>query len=92
LGLRPTLHRGLETGRHTITKSMILSASEESLINVVRALPPEEARKVLGWAQQLAELGRERVIEWSDSWSEEDLADATAASLRRFDEHERENR
>ena len=71
---------------------MVLSASEESLIKVVRALPEEEARKVLGWAEQLADLGREHVLEWSDSWSEEDLADATAASLRRFDEQEREGR
>ena len=69
---------------------MILSASEESLINVVRALPQEEARKVLDWARQLADLGSERQIEWSDSWSQEDLADVTAASIRRFDEQERE--
>lgn len=27
-------------------------------------------------------------IEWSDEWSEEDLADATAAALERFDEFE----
>ncbi len=73
-------------------EGMVLSANEESLINVVRALPPGEATKILSWAQQLADLGRERTIEWSDSWSEEDLADATAASLRRFDEQERENR
>jgi len=71
---------------------MVLNAGEESLINVVRTLPPEEARKVLDWARQLGDLGRTRAVEWSDSWSEEDLADATAASLRRFDEQEREGR
>jgi len=71
---------------------MVLSAIEESLINVVRTLPPEEAKKVLDWALQLADLGGQRSIEWSDSWSEEDLADATAASMRRFDEQERERR
>jgi hypothetical protein len=71
---------------------MILSANEESLIKVVRALRPEEAGKVLDWAQQLADLGGKRAIDWSDSWSDEDLADATAASLRRFDDQERENR
>jgi hypothetical protein len=71
---------------------MVLSANEESLIKVVRALPPEEASKVLGWAQQLADLGCERAIEWSDSWSEEDLAEATAASLKRFDDQESESR
>jgi hypothetical protein len=31
---------------------MVLSANEESLIKVVRMLPPDEARKVLIWAQQ----------------------------------------
>jgi hypothetical protein len=71
---------------------MVLSASEESLINIVRALPPAEAGKILDWARQLADLGRERVVEWSDSWSDEDLADVTAESLRRFDEQERESR
>ena len=71
---------------------MVLSESEESLITVVRTLPPEEARKVLDWARQLGDLGRARIVEWSDSWSEKDLADATAASLGRFDEQEREDR
>jgi hypothetical protein len=68
---------------------MVLSPSEESLIKVVRMLPPGEARKVLGWAQQLADLG-DRPVEWSDSWSDEDVREATAASVRRFEQHERE--
>ena len=71
---------------------MVLSPSEESLIKVIRALPPAEARKVLDWAQRLADLSSGRRIEWSDSWSDEDLADATAASLRQFEEREREGR
>ena len=71
---------------------MTLSASEESLIKVVRMLPPEEARKVLDWAQRLADLGSARPIEWSDSWSDEDLREATAASLERFEQQEREGR
>jgi hypothetical protein len=71
---------------------MTLSASEQSLIKVVRMLPPEEARKVLDWAQQLADLGSARRIEWSDSWSDEDLREATAASLERFEQQEREGR
>jgi hypothetical protein len=66
-------------------KAMVLSASEESLIRVVRMLPPEEAGKVLIWAQQLADLGGGRPVEWSDSCSEEDIRDATIASLERFD-------
>ena len=71
---------------------MVLSSSEESLIRVVRMLPPEEARKVLVWAQHLADLGGGRVVEWSDSWSEDDLREATLASLERFDQQEREGR
>src|ERR1039458_1583632 len=35
---------------------MVLTLQEESLISVVRALPPEEAGKVLNWARQLADL------------------------------------
>jgi hypothetical protein len=70
---------------------MVLSTQEESLINVVRNLPPGEAAKVLNWALQLADLARGREIEWSDSWTEEDLAEATAASVRRFEERELES-
>ena len=60
---------------------MELSAREESLISVVRALPPEEAGKVLDWACQVADLAAGRATQWSDSWSDEDLADATAAAV-----------
>jgi hypothetical protein len=69
---------------------MVLSASEESLINVVRTLSMDEAQKVMEWVRQLADLGRKPEIEWSDSWSDQDLADATAASIRRFDNEERD--
>jgi len=71
---------------------MVLSAQEESLIGVVRALPPEEAGKVLNWARQLADLAGGRTIEWSDSWTDEDLADAAAAAVQRFENQEREDR
>jgi hypothetical protein len=67
---------------------VVLSAQEESLISAVRALPPEQAGKVLNWALQLADLAGERTIEWSDSWTDEDLAEATAAAVRRFDDQE----
>jgi hypothetical protein len=72
------------------TEAMVISANEESLIKVVRMLPPEEARKVLVWAQQLADLGGGRHVDWSDSWSDEDLREATVASLERFEQRERE--
>jgi len=71
---------------------MVLSPQEESLISVVRALPPDEAGKVFDWAHQLADLASGRPVQWSDSWTDEDLADATAASVRRFEDDEREDR
>lgn len=71
---------------------MVLSANEQSLIMVVRMLPPAEARKVLVWAQQLADLGGDRRVDWSDSWSDDDLREATLAALERFDGQDREGR
>ena len=70
---------------------MVLSAHEESLISVVRALPPDEAGKVLDWARQLADLAGGRAFHWSDSWTDEDAADASAAAMRRFEDRERED-
>jgi hypothetical protein len=70
---------------------MVLSLQDESLISVVRVLPPEEAGEVLNWARQLAELAGGRAIEWSDSWTDEDLAEATAAAVERFEDQERED-
>ena len=71
---------------------MVLSANEESLIKVVRILPPDEARKVLVWAQQLADLGGGRHVDWSDSWPDDDLREATVASLQRFEQEEQQRR
>lgn len=70
---------------------MVLSAQEESLISVVRALPADEAGKVLDWARQLADIADGRVTQWSDSWTDEDLVDATAAAVRRFEDQEEQS-
>jgi hypothetical protein len=32
------------------------------------------------------------VIEWSDAWSDEDVAEATAVALQRFEAQEQEDR
>lgn len=69
---------------------MVLSENEQSLIKVVRMLPPDEARKVFVWAQQLVDLGGGRRVDSSDSWSDDDLREATLAALERFEEQERE--
>lgn len=71
---------------------MVLSPSEESFIQAVRALPPEEADKILTWARHLADLGSNQSVQWSDSWSDEDLNDATVAAWERFNQQEREER
>jgi hypothetical protein len=72
--------------------ALVPSANEESPIKVVRTPPPNEAGKVLIWARQLADLGGDRQIEWSDSWSGDDFREATLASLKRFEQQEREGR
>ena len=36
-------------------------------------------------------LRADATADWSDSWSDEDLADATAAAVRRFEDEERES-
>jgi hypothetical protein len=68
---------------------MVLTAKEESLVRSLRTLPREAANHVIDWTTQLAELAQGRPIEWSNSWTDEDLRDAQAASLRNFDERER---
>lgn len=67
---------------------MVLTPQEESLIGVIRQLPPDEVGKVLRWAHHLADLSGGGPVQWSDSWSEEDLADATRSALLRFDDTE----
>lgn len=68
---------------------MVLTLQEESLIHVVRALPADQAEKVLLWARQLSDLAGGRKIEWSDSWTEEDVTEATAFSVRNLEEQEK---
>lgn len=70
---------------------MVLTEQEESLITAVRILPPAETERLVRWAQQLADLSDGKPIEWADGWSEEDMAEATAMSLRNFEQSEREN-
>jgi hypothetical protein len=59
---------------------------EETVMEVT--LPAAEAGMVLDWARQLSGLAGGRPVQWSDSWSDEDLAGATAAAVRRFDDQE----
>jgi hypothetical protein len=67
-----------------------LTEREERLVQALRALPPDAADKVVTWATQLSDLARSGAVEWSDTWTEEDLQDARAASLTNLEEREPE--
>lgn len=69
---------------------MVLSAQEELLISVVRALPADDAGKVLNWARQLADFADGRATQWSGSWTDEDLTDATGAAVQCFEDQEKQ--
>ena len=52
---------------------MQLNEREASLVDAFRRLPPETATEFSALAERLAELAPNRRIDWSDSWSDEDL-------------------
>ena len=60
------------------------------MVKALRDLPPEAADQVITWTTRLRDLANGKSVDWSDSWTEEDLADARRASLSTFDERERE--
>jgi hypothetical protein len=70
---------------------MLVNAREASLVEAFRRLPPDAAAELSGLAERLAALTPNRTIDWSDSWSDEDLNEFRAASLRRFDAEESED-
>jgi len=71
---------------------MQLNEREASLLDAFRRLPPETATELSRLAQRLAELATKGNIDWSDSWSDEDLNEFRAASLRRLEAEESEDR
>ena len=70
---------------------MLLSSKAESFISPVQPLPPDEASKAFDWVFQLAGLVYSGPVQWSDSWCDEDLRNASAAAVRNFDNENREN-
>jgi hypothetical protein len=68
---------------------MTLAENEEHLVEALGALPPRVADHVMAWVAGLRDLGLGRDLDWSDSWSEEDILDARNASVSAFDEQER---
>ena len=70
---------------------MQLNEREASLVGAFRRLPPEAATEMSALVERLAELAPSHKIDWSDSWSDEDLNEFRAASLRRLDAEESED-
>jgi hypothetical protein len=69
---------------------MAISARAEVLLEAFRRLPPDAAVELSALAQRLAALAPGTTIDWSDSWSDADLREFTAASLRRLEAEEEE--
>jgi len=67
---------------------MQLNAQETTLLDAFRRLPANAADELSALVQRLAALSPNSRIDWSDSWSDEDLRDFTAHSLKRLDEEE----
>jgi hypothetical protein len=65
-----------------------LSENEERLVEALRTLPPAATDTVITWATQLSDLAKGRPVDWSDTWTDEDLADLQRASLANFDARE----
>lgn len=69
---------------------MQLTQREALLVDAFRRLPPDAATELSALAERLAALAPNHRIDWSDAWSDEDLSDFRAASLRRLDAEESE--
>ena len=67
-----------------------ISEREEVLLETFRRLPEETARELSALAERLAALTPGTTVDWSDSWSDADMREFTAASLRRFEDEEQE--
>jgi len=70
---------------------MQLNEREASLVEAFRRLPRDAAEQLSALAQRLAGLTPDRKIDWSDSWSDEDLQEFRIASLRRLEAEESED-
>ena len=77
-------------GRRYNGPVMTLSENEARFVEALRALPPGAADRVVAWTVRLRDLAAGKDVDWSDTWTKEDLADARRASLSSFDQMERE--
>lgn len=65
-----------------------VTSQEASLLAAFRRLAPDAAGELSRLIERLGALAPERRIDWSDSWSDEDLKEFRAASLQRLEEDE----
>src|ERR1035441_4703717 len=70
---------------------MQLNPGEASLVEAFRRLAPDTAAELSALAQRLATVTSNCRIDWSDSWSDEDLRDFRAASLKRLNAEDAED-
>ena len=61
------------------------------MVEAFRRLAPDTAAELSALAERLAKLAPNGRIDWSDSWSDEDLRDFRAASLKRLDAEDAED-
>jgi hypothetical protein len=66
----------------------LLNEREASLLQAFRRLPPDAAVELTALAERLGALHPNTKIDWSDAWSDEDLKEFTAASVRRLEAEE----
>jgi hypothetical protein len=67
-----------------------LRVEMEVPFNAFRHLPPNAVAELTDLVERLVALHPNTKIDWSDSWSDEDLSEVTAASMRRFEAEELE--
>jgi hypothetical protein len=85
--MRFSVHLSPHTGYEDM--NMQLDPREVSLVETFRRLP-DTAAELSALAERLAACSPHGRIDWSDSWTDEDLQDFRAASLRRLDAEESE--
>jgi len=69
---------------------MELSKREIGFVEALRRLPPAAAEELTALAERLASLPPSSRLDWSDAWSDSDLREFTAESVRRLEEDERD--
>ena len=67
---------------------MQISEKEATLLQAFRRLPADAASQISTLVQRLAEHTN---VDWSDEWSDSDLADFTEESLRQYDLNEQKH-